>query len=85
MTHYETLGVASSATDEEIRTAYRRLAMKFHPDREGGDPTRFDAIKKAYEALQKRPCSLCEGTGRVRERNGVFTKEVLCPQCWSKK
>lgn len=42
------LGVAPSATDEiYIRAAYKRLAMKYHPDREGGDAEKFDAVKKA--------------------------------------
>ena len=44
MSHYDTLGVAPTATDEEIRAAYKRLAMKYHPDREGGDAEKFDAV-----------------------------------------
>ena len=82
MSHYDTLGVAPTATDEEIRAAYKRLAMKHHPDREGGDAEKFDAVKKAYEGLQNKVCPVCEGRGQVRERDGAFTKLVNCPRCW---
>lgn len=44
------LGVESSATQEEIKTAYRRLASKHHPDK-GGDADEFKKIKAAYEKL----------------------------------
>jgi molecular chaperone DnaJ len=47
---YQILGVNKNATDEEIKQAYRKLAMKHHPDR-GGDEKRFQEIKNAYEVL----------------------------------
>jgi DnaJ-class molecular chaperone len=47
---YQTLGVSKTATDEEIKQAYRKLAMKHHPDR-GGDEKKFQEIKNAYEVL----------------------------------
>lgn len=50
MTHYETLGVAETATAEEIKKAYRRLASQHHPDR-GGDTAKFQAIQSAYDVV----------------------------------
>lgn len=52
--YYETLGVGATAGDAEIKTAYRRLARKFHPDvsKETGAEERFKAINEAYEALR---------------------------------
>ncbi len=52
--YYETLGVERDASDEQIKKAYRRLAMKFHPDRNPDDASaedRFKAAKEAYEVL----------------------------------
>ena len=47
---YQILGVNKNATEEEIKQAYRKLAMKHHPDR-GGDEKQFQEIKNAYEVL----------------------------------
>ena len=58
--YYKILGVSENATDEEIKKAYRRLALKYHPDRRGGDKEaeeRFKEISEAYSVLsdpQKR-------------------------------
>jgi DnaJ family protein A protein 2 len=47
---YETLGVPKTATPDEIKKAYRKLAVKHHPDK-GGDPEKFKDINAAYEVL----------------------------------
>jgi len=54
--YYEVLGLERSASDEDIKKAYRRLAMKFHPDRNTGDgqkeaEEKFKEVKEAYETL----------------------------------
>lgn len=56
MDHYSTLGVPRSASQEEIKKAYRKLAMQHHPDR-GGDQEKFTQVQQAYDVLgdpQKR-------------------------------
>jgi DnaJ-class molecular chaperone len=57
MTHYQTLGVAENASQDDIKKAYRKLAMQHHPDRNNGDDTKFKEIQIAYDAVgdeQKR-------------------------------
>src|ERR1700694_3042256 len=51
--YYALLGVARSATDEQIRSAYRKLARQFHPDVNSASDAsdRFKAITEAYEVL----------------------------------
>jgi DnaJ-class molecular chaperone len=54
--HYQTLGVAKTATPDEIKKAYRKLASQHHPDK-GGDTAMFQKIEEAYRTLsdpQKR-------------------------------
>ena len=52
--YYGILGVEASAGDAEIKTAYRRLARKYHPDvsKEAGAEEKFKAVNEAYEALR---------------------------------
>jgi len=52
--YYATLGVEPSAGEAEIKTAYRRLARKYHPDvsKEAGAEDKFKAVNEAYEALR---------------------------------
>ena len=50
MTHYDTLGISESASQDEIKQAYRKLANQHHPDK-GGDTTKFQQIQSAYETL----------------------------------
>ena len=48
--YYETLGVSKSAAADEIKKAYRQMAMKYHPDRNPGDKEAEDKFKQAAEA-----------------------------------
>src|SRR6476646_4525213 len=52
--YYATLGVSKTATDKEIKQAFRKLARKFHPDVNPGDKSaeaKFKEINEAYEVL----------------------------------
>ena len=54
---YETLGVARSASDEDIKKAYRKLAMKYHPDRNPDNKAsedKFKEVQKAYDILSDK-------------------------------
>ena len=54
--YYDILGVEAGAGEAEIKTAYRRLARKYHPDvsKEAGAEERFKAINEAYEVLRDK-------------------------------
>ena len=58
--YYDTLGVSKNADEAELKKAYRRYAMKYHPDRNQGDTKseeKFKEVKEAYDVLsdsQKR-------------------------------
>ena len=52
-TYYKLLGVEKTATYDEIRKAFRKLALKNHPDR-GGDKDKFQELQGAYEVLSDK-------------------------------
>ena len=55
MGYYEVLGVANTASDQEIKKAYRLLAVKYHPDKNPGDAAaaeaKFREVAEAHEVL----------------------------------
>ena len=52
--YYEVLGVAKSASDDDIKRAFRKLAVKYHPDKAGGSEEKFKEINEAYEVLKDK-------------------------------
>ncbi len=60
--YYEVLGVSRSATDKEIKAAYRRLALQYHPDKNPGDKAAEESFKEAAEAY----AVLSDGEKRAR-------------------
>jgi DnaJ-class molecular chaperone len=69
---YEVLGIARDATQREVKQAYRRLAIKFHPDRnpiKHEAETRFRQIQLAYETLTDRNKKVRAWTAAGYQRN----------------
>jgi curved DNA-binding protein len=78
--YYETLGVPKTSTEDEIKKAYRKLALKYHPDRNPGDKAseeRFKIINEAYAVLSdagKRKQYDTYGMGGFQQR---YTEEDI--------
>src|SRR3989344_3569241 len=52
--YYDLLGVSKSASEDEIKRAFRKLAHKHHPDKGGGDEKKFKEINEAYQVLSNK-------------------------------
>jgi len=69
--YYNILGVSKSASKEEIGKAFRKLAHKYHPDKKGGDESRFKEVSEAYSVLSDaKKKSEYDAYGRVFEGAG---------------
>lgn len=69
--YYEILGVSKSATEAELKKAYRKAAMEHHPDKHGGEDAKIKEINEAYETLkdpQKR--AAYDQYGHAAAQNG---------------
>ena len=51
MGYYEDLSVAKNASQDEIKKAFRKLSLKYHPDKPSGDSEKFKCINEAYQTL----------------------------------
>lgn len=68
--YYEVLGVNKNASEDEIKTAFRKLAHKYHPDA-GGDPQKFKEINEAYQVLgNKEKKAQYDQFGSTFDNNG---------------
>src|SRR3954466_2373500 len=52
--YYQILGVERSASDDDIKKAFRKLAQKYHPDKKGGDEQKFKEASEAYAVLSDK-------------------------------
>ena len=71
MDYYSTLGINRNASQEEIKKAYKKMSMQHHPDRTGGDDSKFKEINEAYQNLsdpQKKQMYDQFGTTDPRQR-----------------
>ena len=77
---YEVLGVSRSASQDEIRKAYKKLAKKFHPDVKPADPDaekKFSEITEAYDALSERESPFDKYlTGQLKERQSMIALDM---------
>jgi DnaJ-class molecular chaperone len=79
--YYDVLGVNKNASPEDIKSAYRKLAVKYHPDKNPGDKAAEDKFKEASEAYgilsDKSKKENYDNFGHAAFENGGGGKEVL--------
>ena len=91
--YYALLGVKKTATSDDIRKAFRKLARKYHPDVNPGDKKaeeKFKEISEANDVLSEethyvyrrhgQPCRIC-GTDIMKMENFAGRNLYWCPQC----
>src|SRR5947209_817829 len=90
--YYETLECQKGATADVLKSAYRKLAMRFHPDKNHGDHTAEIKVPTqvacetcsgagAEPGHSPETCPTCAGYGKVRATQGFFTIERTCSSC----
>src|SRR5215813_9484758 len=82
--YYDVLGVERTAGDGELKSAFRKLAMKWHPDRNPSDKScevRFKEINEAYEILKDADASaapICATTWKSAWRRPISARPPRC-------
>ena len=71
MSYYDILGVKKESTSDEIKKAFRKLSLKFHPDKPTGNEEKFKQINEAYETLRDP-----EKKSMYDMKNGIGGKRV---------
>lgn len=82
---FKLLGVAATATLEQVKTAYRKLAETHHPDK-GGSTEEFLQLADAYRQAcriceQPLVCPTCEGAGVTERCSGWRVAQIICTGC----
>src|SRR5439155_19742274 len=83
--YYEVLGVKRDASDAEIKSAYRKLARKYHPDRNPGDKQaeeNFKEVQAAYDVLSEKDKRARYDRFGFAGENGPFGGEAGGPFRW---
>lgn len=81
--YYKTLGIPKGSTDEDIKKAYRKLALKFHPDKNKspGAEEKFKEVAEAYEVLSdKKKRELYDKYGEDGLKGSMNETKVFCMQ-----
>src|SRR4051812_24573435 len=69
--YYQILGIERTASDDEIKKAFRKLAQKYHPDKKGGDEAKFKEVSEAYAVLSdKKRRAQYDMTGQAYGNSG---------------
>ena len=75
--YYKTLGVSENASSSEIKKAFRKLAKKYHPDRNNGDNTKAEKFKQISEAYETLSDSKKKTEYDQLRKYGAFTSAPL--------
>ncbi|XP_047944599.1 chaperone protein DnaJ 2-like [Salvia hispanica] len=73
--YYAVLGVSLYSSDDEIRRAYRKLAMQWHPDKWNASPSLVDMAKHRFQQIQEAYSVLSDRTKRTLYDAGMFDEE----------
>lgn len=80
VTYYEYLKLPENATGEQIKKAYRKMAAKYHPDKNAGDPRCLEIMKTlnaVYDTLSKRRAQYDAGLAEMRRRQQAVEFRVV--------